>query len=159
MQCCCMKCPNNKDMLYIVTSHGHGSSPAHTIYAAVMCCYFGSLLFLHHRLDSFLVVFWPSQHQQPACRAVDVALQGNVTTPRSSEAFPLGMVPDTAAERTLMRHGSVSRHNLLQQPQQQHQLFVPVNVTPDVERRLKVTKHSPCLPVPTALPSLHHKPS
>ena len=75
---------------------------------------------------------------------MNLAFQGNVTAPRGAEPLvisgPVCMVPETAAERTLMRHGSVSRHNLLGQPPQQ-QLFVPANVTPDVERRLKVTWH------------------
>lgn len=76
-------------------------------------------------------------------------VQGNVTAPRGSKALviegPVCMLADRATEGPhgqssgLMRHGSVTK-------QSQQQLFIPSNVTLDVERRLHV---SPTTSLPT----------
>ena len=77
-------------------------------------------------------------------RAKSVVMQGNSSTPRGSEGLiisgPVCMLRDKAASSEgavaqssgLARHGSVTK-------QQQQQLFIPTNVTPDVERRLHVS--------------------
>ena len=69
-------------------------------------------------------------------------VQGNVTAPRGSKALviegPVCMLADRATEPAhgqssgLLRHGSVTK-------QSQQQLFIPSNVTLDVERRLHVS--------------------
>ena len=71
-------------------------------------------------------------------------MQGNSSAPRGGEGViisgPVCMLSDKGASSEgavaqssgLVRHGSVIK-------QQQQQLFIPTNVTPDVERRLHVS--------------------
>ena len=93
---------------------------------------------------TFFPCLFPCFTKASPAKASTVMMQGNSSAPRGAEGLvisgPVCMLSEKGASSEgaaaqgsgLARYGSVTK-------QQQQQLFIPTNVTPDVERRLHVS--------------------